>query len=163
MSSSPSHQIPAASPQITQNLLMTLLTSPPTPILWILGSVVVSMTILRYTVFPCLTVHGLEQAIKAVDKLLQGHIGLGIIPSNFDSSAGGQRDLGLLDCNEHPLRSDQLGSPSLYLDIGDLERSHQIKDVAHDLRLQPPPPSLTSYLKIVLVDGLTLKEVGVEI
>lgn len=114
MTSSPDYQTLAASPQITQNLLMTLLTSLPTPSLWILASVVVSMTVLRYTVLPCLTLHGLEQTIKAADKLLQGHIGLGIIPSDVDSAAGsefhfapGQRGLGLLDCNNHPLRSDQ--------------------------------------------------------
>ncbi|KAF9061246.1 hypothetical protein BDP27DRAFT_1369848 [Rhodocollybia butyracea] len=47
-----------------------------------------SMTVLKYTILPCLTLHGLEQTIKAVDRMLQGHdIGLGIIPSNVDNDA----------------------------------------------------------------------------
>ncbi|KAF9061244.1 hypothetical protein BDP27DRAFT_1488883 [Rhodocollybia butyracea] len=158
--SSPDYQTLADSPQNTQNLLTALSTGLPTPSLWILGSVVASMTILRYTILPCLTLHGLEQTIKAVDRMLQGHIGLGIIPSNVDSGAGsdfcfasGQQGLRRLDRSEHLLYSDQLG----YLDIGDLECSRRcmdyeerlcrIKDIAHDLHLQPPPPSLTSYLK----------------
>ncbi|KAF9058733.1 hypothetical protein BDP27DRAFT_1408088 [Rhodocollybia butyracea] len=164
MSSSPGYRTLVASPQITPNLLTALLTRLPTPSLWILASTVAFMTILRYTLFPCLTLHGLEQTIKAVEKMLQGHTSLGIIPSNVDHSgagsdfcfAPGQQGLGLLDYSEHLLCSDQLGC----LDIGDLERSRRcmdyeerlcrIKDIAHDLRLQPPPPSLTSYLKVYI-------------
>ncbi|KAF9071390.1 hypothetical protein BDP27DRAFT_1322425 [Rhodocollybia butyracea] len=130
---SPDYQTLAASPQIaqiSQNLLTTLSTSLPTLSLWILVSVFMSMTILRYTLLPCLTLHGLEQTIKTVDAMLQGHIGLGIIPFNDGGTrsnfcfAPGQRGLGLLDCSEYLLCSDQLA----YLDVGDLERSRRCMD-----------------------------------
>ncbi|KAF9061238.1 hypothetical protein BDP27DRAFT_366012 [Rhodocollybia butyracea] len=100
--------------------------------------------------------------------MLQGHIDLGIIPSNVDgggcSFAPGQRVLGLLPDYSKPLLcSDQ------YLDIGDLEcstrcmnyeeRLCRIKDIAHDLRLQPPPPSLTRCLKVYIVRICTISSV----
>ncbi|KAF9061229.1 hypothetical protein BDP27DRAFT_1406783 [Rhodocollybia butyracea] len=171
MSSSPEYQTPLVDcSKVTQNLLTTLLTSLPAPCLWILVSTVISMTILRYTLLPCLTLRGLEETIKAVDKMLQGHIGLGIIPSNVDSGAGSNFCFAPgLDYSEHLLCSDQLG----YLDIGDLEDSRRcmdyeerlcrIKDIAHDLRLQPPPPSLIRYLKVYITRICTISSAYKEV
>ncbi|KAF9074796.1 hypothetical protein BDP27DRAFT_1399194 [Rhodocollybia butyracea] len=76
-------------------------------ILWIFASFLIFMTLLRHTLFPCVTLRGLEDTIKSVDTMLKEHMGRG-----------------MLDCNEHMLHDRRL------LDHGDpqAERSQRCVD-----------------------------------
>ncbi|KAF9074789.1 hypothetical protein BDP27DRAFT_1359059 [Rhodocollybia butyracea] len=57
-------------------------------ILWIFASSLIFITLLRRTLFPCVTLRGLEDTIKFVDTMLQEHTGLGILPLNVASGIG---------------------------------------------------------------------------
>lgn len=138
-SSSDCKALADASESLTQNLLDSASTTLG-PRLWIFMFAFMStITLLRLTLLPCTTLHGLDQTIKAVEKMLQGHMGAGIIPFNIDSgtddtcfaSGRGHSDNHLFRGNQwvfaifHSFWTIILFYAHRYLDNQDLEHSRR--------------------------------------
>ncbi|KAF9074785.1 hypothetical protein BDP27DRAFT_1315960 [Rhodocollybia butyracea] len=132
----------------TENVAQTIIGSASNPEnLWIFTSALVLMTILlRCTIFPCVTLRGLEDTVISADKVLKEHIGLAVGTRSTDLCYVSGLARGLLDFDEHLVRRDR----QRYLDHGDPERSRRcmdfeerlcrIKDVVHDLHLTSSTP-----------------------
>ncbi|KAF9074795.1 hypothetical protein BDP27DRAFT_1359062 [Rhodocollybia butyracea] len=154
-------------------------------ILWIIASFLIFMTLIRRTLFPCVTLRGLESTIKSVDTLLKEHMGLGILPLNVASGISTSTDFcfvyglgrGMLDCNKympHDRRLLDHGDPEhslrygfqAFLDGGTLTPwsfvidawtlKNNYVDAAHDLRLKSSSTFLKRHFRLSIPSPYTI-------
>lgn len=61
------------SEMFTQSFMQGILPAVSSPLFWTIIFVLTILGALRYILFPCITLHGLEQAVAEVDQLFKGY------------------------------------------------------------------------------------------